>query len=118
MKSTLGVDFYQTTAGTRPVLDWIKSFPKEDRKIIGTDLRTLQNEWPIGMPICKNIGQFKGCWELRTRTRRLKSLRIFFTVEDGKVVLLHGFTKKENQTASSDINTAAERLRRQKMRTM
>jgi phage-related protein len=114
VSTRLGVDFYETSNGSKPVHEWLKSLPKEDRKIIGADLRTVQEEWPVGMPVCKNIGQIKNCWELRTRTRRLKSIRIFFTIQDGKAVLLHGFTKKDNRTASADVTTLQERIRHQR----
>lgn len=109
--SRLDIDFYETESGSKPVHDWLKSFSKHDRKIIGDDLRQIQESWPVGMPVCKNIGQIKNCWEIRTRTKRLKSIRIFFTIDNGRAVLLHGFTKKDNRTASADVATLQERIR-------
>jgi hypothetical protein len=37
--------------GTEPVRDWIKELGPEDRRIIGTDIRTVEFGWPIGMPV-------------------------------------------------------------------
>jgi phage-related protein len=116
MTKCLDIDFYETETGSKPVHEWLKSFPKEDRKIIGDDLRHMQESWPIGMPVCKNIGPIKGCWEMRTRTRRLKSIRIFFTIDGGKAVLLHGFTKKENRTPPGEVITAQERIKQYRMK--
>jgi phage-related protein len=116
MNDRLSIDFYETNTGSKPVHEWLKAFPKEDRKIIGDDIRHVQEEWPVGMPICKNMGRIKGCWEMRTRTRRLKSIRIFFTIENGQAVLLHGFAKKDNQTASGDVCTVQERLKHHRMK--
>ena len=44
------VFFYRTTGGAEPVLDWLRSLPVDDRRVIGTDLATVQFGWPIGMP--------------------------------------------------------------------
>jgi hypothetical protein len=43
--------FFQTEAGGEPVRDWLKSLPAEDRKLIGTDIMTVEFGWPIGMPV-------------------------------------------------------------------
>jgi len=36
--------------------------------------------------------------------------RVIFTVEDGVMVLLHGFVKKSQKTPISDLKTARQRL--------
>jgi hypothetical protein len=33
--------FYRTLGGGTPVLDWLRSLPAEDRRIIGADLSTV-----------------------------------------------------------------------------
>src|ERR1700760_3333987 len=55
--------FYRSTGGTEPVLDWLRSLPAEDRRVIGTDLATVQFGWPIGMPLYRPLGS--GLWEVR-----------------------------------------------------
>ena len=45
MKPTLPeipVCFYRTAAGREPVLDWLRSLEKEDRRAIGLDLMRVQ----------------------------------------------------------------------------
>jgi hypothetical protein len=51
------VVFYCTSGGTEPALDWLRGLPPEDRRAIGADLATVQFGWPIGMPLCRPLGQ-------------------------------------------------------------
>lgn len=44
---------------------WLRSLPAEDQRAIGADLATVQFGWPIGMPLCRPLGQ--GLWEVRSR---------------------------------------------------
>lgn len=42
------VVFFKTEAGNEPVLDWLRSVSREDRAILGADLRTIQMGFPPG----------------------------------------------------------------------
>ena len=45
--------------------EWLKGLPSsEDRKRIGEDIKTVEFGWPIGMPVCKPLGN--GIYEVRT----------------------------------------------------
>lgn len=103
----LKVVFYQTEAGNEPVREWLKGLPREDKRRIGEDIKTAQLGWPLGMPLIKKIE--KGLWEVRTM---LESgiARVFFTVDDGYMVLLHGFIKKSRKTPQHELKTALARL--------
>ena len=59
------VFFFRTEAGREPVREWLKNLPKEERKIIGEDVMTVQFRWPLGMPLVDNLGS--GLWEVRTK---------------------------------------------------
>jgi hypothetical protein len=48
--------FYQTTQGARPVRDFLMELPREDRRIIGEGIATVEYGWPIGKPTCAPIG--------------------------------------------------------------
>ena len=52
----LGVYFFRTSAGNEPVLEWLRELSADDRRIIGEDLRTVQGGWPLGMPLCRSLG--------------------------------------------------------------
>jgi Phage derived protein Gp49-like (DUF891) len=58
------VSFYQNSLGTEPVRDWLKDLDRDDRLIIGGDIKTVEFGWPIGMPTCKPLG--KGLYEVRS----------------------------------------------------
>jgi phage-related protein len=108
--TSISIDFYQTSGGAAPVLDWLRGLSKDDRKIIGDDIRRIEEEWPLSAPVCKQVISRKGVWELRTRTTRLKSIRILFTIDEGSAVLLHSFIKKENKTPTQMFEIADRRL--------
>jgi phage-related protein len=100
--------FFRTATGTEPVKQWLKDLRKEDRRSIGTDIRTVEFGWPIGMPVCRSIAGHKGLWEIRSRITD-GIARVIFTIDDGEIVLLHGFVKKTQKTPQSDLDVAIKR---------
>jgi hypothetical protein len=50
------VVFYMTPAGRAVVLDWLKGLANSDRASIGQDLMRVQFRWPVGMPLCRPLG--------------------------------------------------------------
>src|SRR6266705_5505948 len=57
--------FFRTETGREPVRQWLKALPKNERKIIGEDIMTVQFRWPLGMPLVDHLGS--GIWEIRSR---------------------------------------------------
>lgn len=47
----LRVVFYKTETGREPVRDWLVTLTRDEKKIIGVDLKTVQFGWPLGMPL-------------------------------------------------------------------
>ena len=103
--------FYRSESGDEPVRDWLKSdlFSKDDRRRIGTDIKTVEFGWPVGMPVCRPLGH--GLWEVRTRLAH-RIVRIMFFVASGRMVLAHGFVKKARAAPRDDIALAFARKRR------
>jgi len=98
--------FFQTETGREPVREWLKALPKEERRIIGEDIMTVQFRWPLGMPLVDNLGS--GIWEIRSRlTNRIA--RTLFFVHEGEIILLHGFIKKTRKTPNEDRALALRR---------
>ena len=63
MESTnfiLTVNFYRTDACNEPVRDWLKELPRDDKRIIGEDIKTAQLGWPLGMPLIRKMN--KNLW--------------------------------------------------------
>lgn len=103
----LMVNFYRTEAGNEPVRDWLKELPRDDKRIIGEDIKTAQLGWPLGMPLIRKME--KNLWEVRSSLSD-GIARVFFTVDGSQMILLHGFIKKSNKTPQNELNTATTRL--------
>jgi phage-related protein len=103
----LRVVFYRTEAGNEPVRQWLKDLKREDRKAIGQDVKTAQYGWPLGMPLIRKLEP--GLWEVRSHIVQ-GIARVLFTVDNGVMVLLHGFVKKSQKTPADDLRTARQRL--------
>jgi len=52
--------FYRTEAGGAPVLEWLRSLDKDDRRAIGLDLMRVQFGWPIGRPLVEALNMVFG----------------------------------------------------------
>jgi phage-related protein len=102
----LNVRFFRTDAGNEPVREWLTELPREGRKAIGTDIKTVQFGWPIGMPVVRKMEA--NLWEVRTDLDDTIA-RVLFTVEGGAMVLLHGFIKKSQKTPAVDLAIAKKR---------
>src|SRR5258708_13368226 len=92
----LPIAFFRSANGREPVRDWLKSLSPEDRKILGTDIRTLEFGWPVGMPLCRALGN--GLWEVRSSLPNGRIARVLFCIYDQRPALLPGFIKKTRQT--------------------
>ena len=100
--------FYRTENDAEPVRDWLKTLPRADRLLIGEDIKDVEFSWPIGMPLCRNLGQ--GLWEVRTALRD-RIARVFFCIYEEQMVLLHGIVKKTQKTPAADLDLARKRKR-------
>ena len=105
------VRFYREASGNEPVRLWLKSLDPESRKIIGKDLKKVQMYWPTGMPLVRPLG--KALWEIRI-TLKYRIARIIFVLDDGQIVLLHGFIKKTEKTPLKDLGLATKRHNKDK----
>lgn len=102
----MNVSFYRTEAGNEPVREWLTEIPREHKRMIGTEIKTVQIGWPIGMPVVRKLE--KGLWEVRVNLVDTIA-RVLFTVDGNVMVLLHGFIKKSQKTPASDLETARQR---------
>ena len=101
--------FFRTESGVEPVREWLKQLPPEDRREVGTDLMRAQWRWPVGMPLCRPMGD--GLWEVRTDLPSNRIARVFLAVDEGVLVALHAFIKKTHKTPPSELMVARRRLK-------
>ena len=87
---------------------WLTEMSAADKKVIGTDLQTIEYGWPIGMPVCRPMGD--GLFEVRSNIKD-GIARVLFCIHDGRMVLLHGFVKKSQKTPPGDLELAIKRKR-------
>ena len=97
--------FFRTELGNEPVREWLLELSREDRRLIGTDIKTVAFGWPLGMPTCRNLGN--GLHEVRTNLPGHRTARVLFYVDRrGRMVLLHGFIKKTQRTPPQELDIA------------
>jgi phage-related protein len=96
-------------AGAEVVRDWLRSLDDADRQAVGLDLMRVQYRWPVGMPLCRALGD--GLWEVRTSLPSNRIARVLFSVQQGRILVLHGFIKKTQKTPPDDLALARRRNR-------
>lgn len=69
MRKPIRANFFRTEAGHEPVRSWLRKLTREQRKAIGEDIRTLQFQWPVGMPKVRKLED--SLWEVRTRSAKI-----------------------------------------------
>ena len=103
----LSVVFYRAASGREPVREWLRLLSRPDRQSVGRDIKTVQRDWPLGMPLVRKMEP--GLWELRSHLNG-RIGRVVFTVVEGSMVPLHGFIKKSEKTPGTELSTARRRL--------
>jgi phage-related protein len=104
----IAVRFYRQSSGKEPVREWLLSLSPEERLAIGTDIKTVEFGWPVGLPVCRNLGN--GLWEVRSNLPN-RIARVLFCITDDTMWLLHGFIKKQQKTPPQDLSLARRRMR-------
>ena len=70
-----------TLYGTCPIIqvvrDWLRSLDDVDRQAVGLDLMRVQYRWPVGMRLCRALGD--GLWEVRTSLPSNRIARVLFS---------------------------------------
>lgn len=102
------VRFYRHPSGKEPVRDWLLSLSDDDKQAIGTDIKAVEFGWPLGLPLCRSLGD--GLWEVRSSLSN-RIARVLFCVMGGTMWLLHGFIKKQQKTPTQDLEIGRRRMR-------
>ena len=90
--------------------DAIRAFPDDPRYRAGVELRAVQNGLdPDDWKPMKAVG--RGVREIRIRDASGAFRIIYLATLADRVLVLHAFQKKTQQTAQRDIELAATRLR-------
>lgn len=106
LEPILRVLFYKNESGREPVREWLLNMSKADKQEVGQDIKTAQYGWPLGMPLIRKVE--KDLWEVRSHLKDGIG-RVFFTVDEGFMILLSGFIKKSQSTPLDELELARNR---------
>jgi phage-related protein len=106
------IEYYQSTTGSVPVAEFVdKLSPQAKAKFI----RSLELLEEYGLllrePWVKNIQGLPKLRELRFTSFGEIYRFFFFPVTGRKLILLHGFKKKSQETPRRELNTAEARMK-------
>lgn len=102
--------FYTTSIGNKPVREWLLSLDKEDRKVIGDDIKAVEYGWPIGMPVCRKLVG-TDLYEVRSKISSQRIARVIFVIMGEYMILLNGFIKKDQKTPKNEIDISLQRMK-------
>lgn len=71
--------------------------------------RMVEHGPNLGMPYTRAMGN--GLFEIRAKGNEGIGRALFCTVVDRRVVILHGFIKKTEQTPAKELRTARQRMK-------
>jgi len=104
----LNAKFWVSQSGNEPVREWLLDLSRDDRRLVGQTIMTVQYRWPLGMPTVRKMEA--DLWEVRCHLTDGKIARVLFTIFEGDMVLLHGFVKKSQKTPKDDLHLAIRRM--------
>jgi len=101
--------FYATASGNEVVLDFIRQLSAEEKKVVGGDLKTVQYGFPMGLPLCRALGD--GLYEIRSSLPSKREFRLIFFFDRARQVLLvvHALFKKSAKLPKADLDLARRR---------
>ena len=101
--------FYETATGNRPVEMFLDELPVADAGRVTRKLELFEALGiRLGMPHARPIAG-SDLWELRVRGRTQQRI-MYVAITGRRMLLLHGFTKKTQQTPAREIRVAEQRL--------
>ena len=103
------VVFFRTPAGSEVVRNWLRGLDEGDRNAIGQDLMRVQYRWPVGMPLCRAMGD--GLFEVRAKWREGIGRAFYCTVVGQRIVIVHAIIKKTEKTPQRELKIAMTRCR-------
>ena len=105
------VEFYETTAGKRPVqefLDELKASDPDDFAAVVAGLAKLRHRQYHREPLSKALGD--GLFELR-HVGKLNTRALWFFMKNRRIIAVHGIRNKGQAIPVRDIHTARDRMR-------
>ena len=105
------IEFYETTQGRVPVLEFLEELKKsdpDDHAAVLAGLAKLRNRQYHREPLSKPLGG--GLFELR-HIGKLNSRVLWFFVKSRRIIAVHGVRHKAQAIPARDLDTARQRMR-------
>ncbi len=101
--------FYETASGNEAVLDFVRQLSAEEKKVVGEDLKAVQIGFPMGLPLCRPLGD--GLYEVRSSLPSKREFRLIFFFDRQRQCLLvvHALFKKSAKLPKADLELARKR---------
>jgi phage-related protein len=101
--------FYETDSGNEIVLDFIRQLSAEEKKVVGEDLKAVQIGFPMGLPLCRPLGD--GLYEVRSSLPSKREFRLifFFDRQWQSLAVMHALIKKTAKLSKADLELARKR---------
>src|SRR5947209_8469487 len=103
-------EFYETSAGVRPVADFLSSLDQKTRARFGWSMRQLrvrnvQARYPL-------VRHLEGdLWELREESQTNIYRIVYFFYTGRRIIFVHGFQKKSQKAPARELEVARSRYR-------
>src|SRR5438105_3315143 len=79
-RKILPATFCRTARGAEPVRKWLKALSRKDKRIVGTDIATVEFGWRVAMPTCRALTSRRGLWEVRSTLTQNRIARVLLFV--------------------------------------
>ncbi len=105
------VIFYQDQDGEAPVLEWLKTLLKQDRKGYANCVARIQQLASTGYELRRPAADYlrDGIYELRAKHVRVQYRILYFFSGQNVAILAHAITKGEDQVPDTEIERAIQR---------
>jgi phage-related protein len=95
---------------SKKVQDWVNGMPLGMRAYYARITERLIKIGPnLGMPFTQAMGD--GLFELRIKAKEGISRVFYCTIKNKRIVILHGFIKKSQQTPRKELKIAKKRMK-------
>jgi len=103
------IEFYKTVDNKSPIEEWLKTIPKTAYAKLLRNMKLLR-EFNITLkePYVKPLGD--KLYEIRAKDANGIYRVVYFAYTGKKFIILHGFTKKTQKTATKDLNLSKKRM--------
>jgi phage-related protein len=102
------VVFYQEQGGVAPVLEWLKTLLKQDRKGYANCVARIQQLASTGYELRRPASDYlrDGVYELRAKHVRVQYRILYFFSGQDIAILTHAIIKNEDQVPDIEIERA------------